>query len=129
MQSAIKRATGTSSSVYAARRFGVAVVVHAAVLPCYVLIEPKDHKLALTGWSFATRSNPVPETLKAISLSYESWYPPEVFQKAPPTPALDLCLAARSALFLMGLDPLGDASAPSSAMPPAYASAVRPRRE
>jgi serine/threonine protein kinase/DNA-directed RNA polymerase subunit RPC12/RpoP len=88
-------------------------VVHAAVLPSYILIEPKDHKLALTGWSFAARTSPAPENLKAISMGYETWYPPEVHQKVPPTPALDICLAARSALYLMGLDPLGDASAPS----------------
>ena len=90
-------------------------VVHAAVLPSYILIEPKDHKLALTGWSFAARSNPVAENLKAISMGYERWYPPEVHQKTPPTPALDLCLAARSALYLIGIDPLGplnDTTAP-----------------
>ncbi len=85
-------------------------VIHGAVLPPYVLIEPKDHKLALTGWGFSVRfpksGTGIPMT--AISMPYESWYPPEIKAKQVPTPAADLYLAARTMMYLIGTDPLRD---------------------
>lgn len=84
-------------------------VIHGAVLPPNILIEPNDHKLALTGWSFSVRSSASKSNhLTALSLPYESWYPQEVFAKAPATPGLDLLMAARCMLYLIGADPLGE---------------------
>lgn len=88
--------------------------IHGAVLPSHVLIEPNEHKLVLAGWCFAVRE---PETtgnrLTAISTSYEAWYPPEVHAKALPTPGLDILMAARCMLYLVGADPLGDGKYPT----------------
>lgn len=87
-------------------------IIHGAVLPSHVLIEPKDHKLALVGWGFSVRDAKANQRrLPAMSVSYESWYPPEVGEKAIPTPSLDLNMAARCMLYLMGLDPLNDSPA------------------
>ena len=70
-------------------------VVHGAVLPLHVLIEPHDHKLALSGWGFSVRdAQSTGKRLRAMSMSYESWYPPEVAQRSTATPGLDLYLAA-----------------------------------
>lgn len=84
-------------------------VIHGAVLPSHVLIEPREHKLALTGWGFALREPArTGRHLSAISMPYESWYPAEVFAKAVPDAGLDLLTAARCMFYLMGGDPLGD---------------------
>lgn len=84
-------------------------LVHGAALPPYFVIEPKEHKLALIGFGFSVRD---PQTtgaaLKALSVPYEDWYPQEVFDKQPPTPGLDLMLAARTMMYLIGADPLGE---------------------
>jgi serine/threonine protein kinase len=86
-------------------------VIHGAVLPSHVLIEPKDHKLALTGWGYSLRNLAgTVNRLKAISTTYETWYPEEVFAKQPPKPGLDLMMAARCMLYLIGADPLGKVS-------------------
>ncbi len=82
-------------------------VVHGAIVPSHVLIEPKEHKLLLTGWGFSARK---PNRMKALSIRYESWYPPETEDKKPPTPGFDLFLAARCMLYLVGADPLKDLS-------------------
>lgn len=80
--------------------------VHGAVLPAHVFIEPKEHKLALANWGFAVRDPQTGKRLQAISLPYEAWYPPELRQPIPPTPGLDLYMAARCMLYLLGDDPL-----------------------
>ncbi len=80
-------------------------IMHGAALPAYIQIEPVEHKLALIGFGFSAREG---EALRAISQPYAAWYPPEVFAKQAPTPALDLQLAARTMLYLIGADPLGE---------------------
>ncbi len=89
-------------------------VIHGAVLPPHVLIEPKDHKLALTGWGFAVRNAAATGIhLPAMSMTFEDWYPPEVAAKQVPLPGLDLFMAVRTMLYLIGADPLGSATQPS----------------
>lgn len=85
-------------------------IIHGAVLPAHILIEPKDHKLALIDWSYAVR-NPQKsgERIKAISTAYEKWYGPEVFAKEQPTPGLDIHMAAKSMIYLLGIDPTTNA--------------------
>lgn len=87
-------------------------VVHGAVLPSHVLIEPRDHKLALTGWPFAVRTGS-DDHIKALSISYEDWYPAEVREKKPATPGLDFFLMARTVMYLLGGDPLRDTDFPA----------------
>lgn len=85
-------------------------IVHGAVLPPHVLIEPVDHKLLLIDWSYAVQHS-TGQHISAISTVYENWYPQEVFQKTPPLPGLDIYMAAQSMLYLLGLDPPFDVSA------------------
>ncbi len=84
-------------------------VIHSAVLPPHVLIEPVEHKLLLIDWSYAVQQTSG-QPIGAISTTYEDWYPHEVFQKQPPLPGLDIHMAAQSMLYLLGLDPPFDAN-------------------
>lgn len=82
-------------------------VIHGAVLPSHILIEPVDHKVMLTGFGFSVREpQKTGDHIKALSITYEKWYPDEIRQKQPPTPSFDLFLAARTMLYIMGIDVL-----------------------
>lgn len=81
-------------------------VVHGAVLPSHLLIEPENHGLALVGWTHAVHPDSAKEHVATISSKYRDWYPPEVLKKLPATPATDLYLAARSMIYILGGDPV-----------------------
>lgn len=76
-------------------------VVHAAVLPEHVLVNPTTHGLMLVDWCFAL---PEGKIVEIIPSDRKSWYPPEVFAKQPVTPALDLYMAARCMSYVCGSD-------------------------
>ena len=80
-------------------------VIHGAVLPAHVLIQPEKHGVVLVDWCYALR-NPVQDNLHipAISLSYEDWYPAEVLAKEPPRPGTDLAMAATTMVAILGGD-------------------------
>ncbi len=81
-------------------------IIHGAVLPTHVLIQPEQHGLALIDWSYAL-SNPVPgEYIPAIAAQFQDWYPPEVLAKETPSASTDLYLGALCMIFLLGGDPL-----------------------
>ncbi|MFD0822454.1 serine/threonine protein kinase, partial [Micromonospora zhanjiangensis] len=74
-------------------------VVHGAVLPDHVLIEPDDHGLVLVDWCYAAVH---PDgTVPALVPAYAHWYPPEVPQRRPVGPGTDLAMAARCMTALM----------------------------
>jgi hypothetical protein len=80
-------------------------IVHGAVLPCHVLIHAANHGLRLVGWG---QSVETARPVNAISTRYKDWYPPEVLNKQPASPATDLFLAARCLIYLAGGDPVRD---------------------
>ncbi|MGW2626495.1 serine/threonine protein kinase [Micromonospora taraxaci] len=67
-------------------------VVHGAVLPRHVLIEPDAHGVVLVDWCF---SAPVGGTIPALVPGHEDWYPPEVAQKRQCGPGTDIWMATR----------------------------------
>ncbi len=83
-------------------------VVHCAVLPANVLIQPEQHGLMLVhfGSSFsaggAGRSLPI-----ACAQPERQWYPPDMVSNRIVTSATDLYLAARCMRFILGADPVG----------------------
>lgn len=81
-------------------------VVHGAILPPHVLVHPTDHGAVIVDWSYAI-TDPK-DRIKALSLPFESFYPPEVTRRESPTPATDIFMAAKCALFLLGADPATD---------------------
>ena len=77
-------------------------VVHGAIAPAHLLYHPVDHGLLLIGWSAAILDAPAAqEHIQIISKTYKDCYPPEVFAKSVPTPALDLYMAARAMLYAL----------------------------
>lgn len=80
-------------------------VVHAAVFPPNVLIEPLEHKLILAGWhaAVADASRSV-RPIQYVPEAYRPWLRAESASRVPPTPALDIALAARSMIDLLGGD-------------------------
>ena len=54
-------------------------VVHGAIIPSHIMIEPKDHKLFLSGWGFSvSEPSKTGKRMTAISSTYDKWYPPEI---------------------------------------------------
>jgi hypothetical protein len=45
------------------------------------------------------------ERVSAISAAHREWYPAEVFAKEVPTPGLDIFMAAKCMIYLLGGDP------------------------
>jgi hypothetical protein len=75
-------------------------VIHAAVLPEHVLINPAQHGLVLVDWCYAITG---PGGLAAaVPASYAGWYPAEVRSRRPPGPDLDIWLATRCMTRLIG---------------------------
>lgn len=82
-------------------------VVHAAVLPVHVLIEPREHKLVLIDWCSAADAPPGPGWPPAlVHGGYASWYRREGALRVPPTPGLDIALGSRCMVDLLGGDAL-----------------------
>lgn len=81
-------------------------VIHGAVFPDHVLIEPDKHGVVLIDWCYATTK----ETLEtyspiiAITSDFRDWYPQEVISKEVPSPATDIYMAARTMAYLLGGD-------------------------
>jgi serine/threonine protein kinase len=83
-------------------------VIHGAVLPENVWIQPEEHGLRLENWCYAVCDpQSSGERLAAIHLAYAGWYPEAVLKHEPPTPGLDLLFSARCMLWLLGADPRG----------------------
>ncbi|MER5700659.1 serine/threonine protein kinase [Micromonospora sp. NPDC002296] len=74
-------------------------VVHGAVLPRHVLIEPAGHGVVLVDWCFSVVGE---GAVPALVPGHEDWYPPEVAAKRPCGPGTDLAMAARCMTWLMG---------------------------
>ncbi|MFG1867726.1 BUD32 family EKC/KEOPS complex subunit [Micromonospora arborensis] len=75
-------------------------VVHGAVLPRHVLIEPDAHGVVLVDWCFST---PVGGTVPALVPGHDAgWYPEEVPRKQPCGPGTDIAMASRCMSWLMG---------------------------
>ncbi|MFK4241579.1 serine/threonine protein kinase [Micromonospora chokoriensis] len=73
-------------------------VVHGAVVPRHVLIEPDAHGVVLVDWCF---SAPVGSTIPALVPGHEDWYPPEVAQKRQCGPGTDIWMATRCMTWLL----------------------------
>jgi len=76
--------------------------LHNAVLPANIWIQPEQHGLMLTNWSYAGTSPGAssPPTAQA------GWVPPEVRMGEPLSPAVDIVMSAKCMLFLLGGDPV-----------------------
>jgi hypothetical protein len=82
-------------------------VIHGAVLPPHILVHPEAHGLLLVDWCASVQQpRRYDRHIPAISAEYERWYPLTVLARKLPTPAVDLEMALRSMVYLLGGDPL-----------------------
>lgn len=84
--------------------------LHGAPLPPHLLFHPRRHGLQMVGLAHALQPGDV---LEGAPAKYIHWYPPECRGRRPATPAMDIYLAVRSALYLAG----GDDAAPPAHVP------------
>ncbi len=75
-------------------------VVHGAVVPDNVLIEPEQHGLVLVNWCYAAVGDA--DLVPALIGRYRDWYAPEIVARGEPTPGSDIYLAARCLEALLG---------------------------
>jgi hypothetical protein len=81
----------------AAHRAGL---VHGAVFPEHVLIEPDQHGVVLAGWCYAADG---PDArIAGMIARYQDWYPPEVAARQPARAATDIHLATATMVALIG---------------------------
>ncbi|HEY0696284.1 MAG TPA: serine/threonine protein kinase [Micromonospora sp.] len=77
-------------------------VVHGAVLPDHVLIEPAAHGVVLVDWCYSVVDPG--DTVPALVPAFADWYPPEVRQRRPPGPGTDIAMATQCMTALVGAD-------------------------
>ena len=82
-------------------------IVHGAVLPQNVMILPAQHGLVLADWAYSVglRGKVYPQ-LKAVVGKYRNWYPTDVLAKKSVSSKMDIIMAARTFVYLMGGNPL-----------------------
>lgn len=78
-------------------------VVHAALTPDHVLIEPELHGVVLIDWKYAVDAG---ERLVALPSGARGMYPAEVLDRQPVTRSVDLFMAARCMAYVLGGDPV-----------------------
>ena len=75
-------------------------VVHGAVVPDHILIEPTDHGVVLVDWCYSVVDGL--DHIPAVVPRYADWYPPEVHKRQTPGPGTDIAMAARTMTAVMG---------------------------
>lgn len=71
-------------------------LIHAAITPDHVLVDPIKHEPCHIGWLHATEKT----RLTMIVERWKDWYPPEIFDKKPPTHQTDIYMAGMTCLWL-----------------------------
>lgn len=72
-------------------------VIHGAVLPENVLINPKLHAVRLVNWCFSASGS---QLVPVVVSKYRDWYHDDVKAKKPPTPRTDIYAATQTILNL-----------------------------
>jgi serine/threonine protein kinase len=80
-------------------------VVHGALIPPHIMIHPTGHGAKIVDWSYAVSDWPSKAgRVKAISKAYKIFYPQEILDKKPVTPATDIYMIGKCAVALLGGD-------------------------
>lgn len=74
-------------------------IVHGAVTPDNIMIHPVTHGVVLVGWTHSCVDDQI---IPAIVPDYREFYPRSVFDKEPPTYAVDVAMASRCMVWLCG---------------------------
>lgn len=77
-------------------------VLHGALVPTHIMIQPALHGVVLVDWCYSLqRSGDNYPPLQALVGAIRDWYPEDILNRQAPTEALDLSFAARSMQFVM----------------------------
>ncbi len=81
------------------------LVIHGAVLPQNIWIEPEQHGLLVANW-FAAVYDPstTGQVIPPVEPGFRSWYPGEVLNSAVPTFGTDISMSAKCMIDLLGGD-------------------------
>jgi serine/threonine protein kinase len=79
-------------------------VIHGNITPMSVVLNVRTHAGFLTDWSYSIIKEDEGSRLTAISQDYMKWYPPEVLKKEPTKPSVDIFMAAKCMIYLLGGD-------------------------
>lgn len=79
----------------------MADVVHGAIVPDHVLVEPIKHEPLHIGWSTAVEPG---KRITTVVNRWRPFYPPEVFRKEPVDHRADLFMAGQTMIYLLGGD-------------------------
>lgn len=74
-------------------------VVHGAILPEHVMVDPVNHNAVLMDWCYASTNGAL---IKAISSRNKSLYAPEILGKKKPSTATDIYMAAKCLKLALG---------------------------
>lgn len=78
-------------------------VVHGAITPAHVLVNPFTHEPRHIGWAHAIEKPwDTGARVTHVIDEYREYYPPEVFDKKPPTAQTDIYMAGKTAISLLG---------------------------
>ena len=73
-------------------------VVHGAIMPEHILIQPEQHGVVLLDWKYATTPGTV---IRHIPIGTRGWYPPEVLNRKQATFATDIWMAVKTIRYLL----------------------------
>lgn len=76
-------------------------LVHGAVLPPHILVDPIGHGIELVDWCYSVEKE---GQIRVISKAHKSFYPKEVITKKPAVPATDIFMLAKTMVRLLGGD-------------------------
>jgi serine/threonine protein kinase len=79
--------------------------IFGASIPDHVLVHPENHGCKIIDWSYAEKlQGGGTKHLRAISNRNRAYYPPEVFERKPVHPTLDIYMATKVMVALVGGD-------------------------
>lgn len=82
-------------------------VLHGAIVPSHIYVQPADHGLVVDSWySAVVKDGSDYPAIGTVPVAYKHWYPQEVLAKQHPTPGTDIAMAAKTMVWLVGGDPV-----------------------
>lgn len=77
--------------------------IHCSIVPDHVLVNPVSHDPFHIGWIHALdKKNPSHSRMTSIIDRWKDFYPPEVFDKKPASTQIDIYMAAKCMIWLIG---------------------------
>jgi serine/threonine protein kinase len=73
--------------------------VHGGINPDSVFIDPENHGIMITSFYYLTK---IGTHMRSVNGKYKSWYPSQLFKNKIAHPLVDIELAKKTAIYLLG---------------------------